>query len=231
MTPTAIAEHMARRHAGSLMGVARRHSLCAEDAQDAYQRALEIYLERADEVRETTAVQWLRTVTKHEAMKLRTARQRVLPAEDWAWDEQPSPDVSDAVDRALDRARVGTVAEALAACRPDETRAILLRADGCSYAEIAELCGWTYSKVNKSLAEGRARFMRRFQAIETGRACAANRLLLNAIVDGEATVDAFVAVRPHLRHCPGCRAELRELYEAEPELRALLRERTPMSAQ
>jgi hypothetical protein len=35
--------------------------------------------------------------------------------------------------------------------------------DGClpthgySYAEICELCGWTYTKVNRSLAEGRAR--------------------------------------------------------------------------
>src|SRR5207244_9194115 len=34
-------------HASSLLAVARRYSLCADDAQDAYQRALEIFLRRA----------------------------------------------------------------------------------------------------------------------------------------------------------------------------------------
>ncbi len=33
----------------------------------------------------------------------------------------------------------------------------MLQAEGYSYAEIAETCGWTYTKVNRSLAEGRAR--------------------------------------------------------------------------
>src|SRR4051812_21178215 len=32
------------RHAESLLAVARRHSLCPDDAQDAYQRAMEILL-------------------------------------------------------------------------------------------------------------------------------------------------------------------------------------------
>ena len=32
----------------------------------------------------------------------------------------------------------------------------MLQAEGYSYAEIATLCGWTYTKVNRSLAEGRA---------------------------------------------------------------------------
>src|SRR5688572_20084480 len=38
------------RHARSLLAVARRYSLCADDAQDAYQRALEIFLRHRDDV-------------------------------------------------------------------------------------------------------------------------------------------------------------------------------------
>ena len=33
----------------------------------------------------------------------------------------------------------------------------MLQAQGYSYAEICERCGWTYTKVNRCLAEGRAR--------------------------------------------------------------------------
>ena len=35
------------RHAAALLRTARRHSLCLDDAHDAYQRALEIFLRRA----------------------------------------------------------------------------------------------------------------------------------------------------------------------------------------
>src|SRR5947208_1398885 len=37
-------------HAPSLLGTARRYSLCRDDAEDAYQRALEIFLRRYDEI-------------------------------------------------------------------------------------------------------------------------------------------------------------------------------------
>ena len=52
--------------------------------------------------------------------------------------------------------RVAEAARALAALKPQERRAIVLQAQGYSYAEICTLCGWTYTKVNRCLAEGRA---------------------------------------------------------------------------
>src|SRR3954453_6358652 len=64
-------------HAPSLLGTARRYSLCADDAQDAYQRALEIFLRRADSVDPAHAVGWLRTVVKHEALAVRAGRLRL----------------------------------------------------------------------------------------------------------------------------------------------------------
>jgi len=54
-----------REHAASMLALARRHSLCADDAEDAYQRAVEIFLRRADTVRRETVGPWIRTVVKH----------------------------------------------------------------------------------------------------------------------------------------------------------------------
>lgn len=90
---------------------------------------------------------------------------------------------------------------------------MLLFADGASYREIGQLFDWSYTKVNRLLARGRARFRSSFDAIASGRACASNRVTLEAIVAGEASVDDYVALRPHLRHCSACRAELKSLYE------------------
>ena len=49
-------------HAATLLNTARRHSLCRDDAQDAYQRAIEIFLRRADRLERTTVTGWLHTV-------------------------------------------------------------------------------------------------------------------------------------------------------------------------
>ena len=51
-----------RVHARTLLNTARRHSLCADDAQDAYQRAIEIFLRRAASLDRATAANWLYTV-------------------------------------------------------------------------------------------------------------------------------------------------------------------------
>jgi RNA polymerase sigma factor (sigma-70 family) len=211
-----------RDNAASLLRLARRHSLCEDDAADAYQRALEIYLERVERIDHDSAGSWLRTVCKHEAMRIRAARQRVLPPEPVEWDTWPSVDARDAEERAASLERVAHAAEALAGCRAEEARAMLLRADGSSYAEISEQCGWSYSKVNRELATGRARFLARYARIESGEACAGHLPVLSAIVDGEATPDDFLSVRPHLRHCAACRATLKAMYDSEPALRALV---------
>lgn len=44
----------------------------------------------------------------------------------------------------------------LARLKPDERAALLLLGLGYSYREIGELRGWTHTKVNRCLAEGRA---------------------------------------------------------------------------
>ena len=65
---------MVARHGPALLRVANQFSLCHDDALDAYQRALEIYLRRLETVDPATEGAWLRVVVKHEAMAIRSAR-------------------------------------------------------------------------------------------------------------------------------------------------------------
>jgi DNA-directed RNA polymerase specialized sigma24 family protein len=52
-------------HADSLLRVARRYSICADDAHDAYQRGLEILMRHAARLDPERAAGWLHTVVKH----------------------------------------------------------------------------------------------------------------------------------------------------------------------
>jgi RNA polymerase sigma factor (sigma-70 family) len=219
--PSAAALELIERHAGQIMATARRYAATAEDAEDAYQRGLEIMLTKAPSTAEDQLVPWLKTVVKHEAFALRRQRDRHTPTAD---DGDP-PDVAGgapAPDQAerLERLQVG--AEALKRLKPQETRALLLRAEGHSYDEIARICGWTYTKVNRCLTEGRRAFLARVEGIEGGDECSRLAPQLSALADGEATAEDMKALRPHLRTCLACRAQLREFRGAPARVAALM---------
>ena len=65
-------------HEAALKRTARRYSLDAEDAEDAYQRALEIALTKAPTSDPRELIRWTQTVTKHEALAVRQSRERLL---------------------------------------------------------------------------------------------------------------------------------------------------------
>ncbi len=205
----------------SLLAVARRHSLCADDAHDACQRALEILLRRADSLDPETAAAWLRTVVKHEAMAVRTSRRRIVGPVEVDLDHSEARELAPTDERAADSERAGRSTEALSRLKPNEVRALVLKARGYSYREIAEMTGWSYTKVNRCLTEGRRAFLDRFAEIETGRECERWRPALSALADGEASAQDVAALRPHLRHCPACRAALREFRTAPARVAAL----------
>src|SRR2546423_6349228 len=87
---------------------------------------------------------------------------RIEPLAGWA----PGP--AELAER-RDRLRLG--AEALRRLKPHEVRALVLRAEGLSYREICAATGWTYTKVNRCLAEGRQRFVEQVAGIESGAEC------------------------------------------------------------
>jgi RNA polymerase sigma factor (sigma-70 family) len=149
-------------HGAVLRRVARRHSLCADDADDAVQRASLILLTKAPAVDPGRLIAWMVVVTKHEAMAVRRARERLLGclAPDGAPIDPLDTIAADHPDPAERAERLEHLAEAraaLAALKANERLALVLQAQGYSYAEICELCGWSYTKVNRCLAEGRAR--------------------------------------------------------------------------
>ena len=116
-----------RRHGAQIMSTARRYAATPEDAEDAYQRGLEILLTKAPSTHEDDLVPWLKTVVKHEAFAIRKQRERHgIPSER---DElAPAPaDTHEQVER-LDR--LGRGAEALNRLKPAETRCLLLLAEG-----------------------------------------------------------------------------------------------------
>lgn len=210
------------RHEATLRRTASRYSLCADDAEDALQRGLEILLTKAPSEDQRELIRWTQTVVKHEALAVRRERERILsgPAarapengEDWVA-MLPAGGVgpAEAVERreAMARSR-----EALQALKPQELRALGLLAEGYSYAEIGEITGFSNTKINRCLAEGRERFRRVLANSEDGSRCTEMRPLLSAFCDGEASPRETETVREHLRACASCRATMRA-YRATP---------------
>jgi len=199
-------------HGRTLLRTAHHWSLCHDDALDAYQRGLEIFLRRAHAVDPATEVAWLRVVIKHEALAIRRARQDSVGGEDVDLDSHASPAQRSVDEQIAGGERVRRSAEALRALKPDEARALMLKAEGLSYQEIGERCGWTYTKVNRAITEGRRRFMKAYRAIESGDECERFAPVLAALAGGTASSAEVVEIRPHLRHCTACRATVRDLH-------------------
>src|SRR3954453_4129213 len=78
--PAALA--LLSRHSAGLLATARRYSVTPEDAEDAYQRGVEILLTKAPTTTEDELLPWLKTVVKHEAFAVAKASGRAVPAED-----------------------------------------------------------------------------------------------------------------------------------------------------
>ena len=217
-----------KRHERALRRTARRYSLCADDAEDAYQRALLILLTKAPTEDPLQLIRWMQTVTKHEALAVRRNRERLLgppaPAreDDGAdWVQLIPSERAGPADLAERRERAARSREALQTLKPQELRALSLLAEGYSYREISRITGWTRTKVNRCLAEGRARFRAVISSSESGGRCDELSGALSAFCDGEASAAEAAMLREHLRACAPCRATLRAFRAAPPAAAAL----------
>lgn len=216
------------QHEATLRRTARRYSICHDDAEDALQRGLEILLTKAPSEDPRELIRWTQTVVKHEALAIRRERERTLsgPAayareegEDWVG---LIPSRGDGPPEQVERREaIARSREALRALKPPELRALTLLAEGYSYAEIGEITGYSHTKVNRALAEGRERFRRLLARSEGGERCAELGPLLSAFCDGEASAEQAAELREHLRACANCRATLRA-YRAAPRAAAAL---------
>jgi RNA polymerase sigma factor (sigma-70 family) len=209
-------------HAESLLRTARRNSICPDDAQDAYQRALEIFMSHADRLEPARAAGWLHVVVKREAQAIRRSRKRLVSTSDVDFDTHESPRALSPDEQLMSFDLVSRSAEALQRLKPQELRALWLKAQGHSYNDIGAITGWSYTKVNRCLTEGRRSFLERYADIDSGAECERWLPVISAMVDGEATPEQILELRPHLRNCPGCRATLKALHDSSAPLAAVL---------
>jgi RNA polymerase sigma factor (sigma-70 family) len=150
-------EHKLRRHA-------LRHAQLPEDVDDALQTAYLRFLEKYRGVGEPLA--WLYTTVKREAwaMQSRGARLRERSFSVESGESAIGFDLAEAMpttdpgpaERNERQETVGERRAALAALKADERRALWLLGLGFTYAEICEMTGWTYTKVNRCVSEGRS---------------------------------------------------------------------------
>jgi hypothetical protein len=161
-------------------------------------------------------------VVKHEAFALRRQRDRHSPVtDDGHLSDRPTP-AAITHDQAERLEKLSQGAEALRRLKPHEIRALVLKAEGYSYREICELTGWSYTKVNRLLTEGRQAFLRRVAAIQGGGECERLAPLLSALADGEASAEQLSVLRPHMRTCLACRAALKEFRAVPAKVAGLL---------
>jgi RNA polymerase sigma factor (sigma-70 family) len=212
-----------KSHDAVFRRTARRYSICADDSEDAYQRALEILLTKAPPIDGDALVRWMQVVTKREALAVRRQRERLLsnPSPSSSGDERDpleaiASESPQPTDHAESRERVSRSGEALRALKPQEIRALTLKAVGYSYREIGEITGWTYTKINRCMAEGRKRFLEVFAELEQGKRCEELAAALSTVADGESNDQEADEVNFHLRSCASCRAKLRA-FRAVPE--------------
>ena len=211
-----VAVEMLAKHERSLRRTARRYSICAADADDAFQRALEILLLKAPSGEARELVRWMQTVTKHEALAVRRSRERQVGSPPPGLDDEagdwlaliPSQGAGPA-ERAERHEDIARSREALKTLKPAELKALTLLAEGYSYAEIGEMTGYSRTKVNRCLAEGRESFRAFLTRSESGGRCAELRPVLSAFCDGEASAEDADVLREHLRVCAHCRASMR----------------------
>lgn len=230
-TRSRVAVELIRDHEKPLRWTAHRYSICGEDAEDAYQRGIEILLSKAPTAEMRQLLPWTRTVIKHEALAIKKARERILPRSGPATEDddqgegdwiQAIPAIGDGPDElTVRRERVARSREALAQLKPAELKALTQLAEGFSYQEIASLNRWSRTKVNRCLAEGRARFRSAFKDSEAGDLCAAFEPLISASCDGELPDEKTAELQNHLAACGYCRSTLRA-YRAAPKAAAAL---------
>jgi RNA polymerase sigma factor (sigma-70 family) len=144
---------------------AARHAGAPADADDALQEACLQFLRYYDGDPGEPALRWLMLCVKHRAWELGARRRDREALAEVAVTDACDPEakllqVLAAAPGPAERAERDEDATAffaaLARLKPDERTALLLLGLGCSYREIGQLRGWTHTKINRCLAEGRA---------------------------------------------------------------------------
>jgi Sigma-70, region 4/Putative zinc-finger len=159
---------------------------------------------------------WLPAVVKHEAFALCRQRERHAPVTDDGELAERGTRADATHDQACRYELLRHGAEAMRQLKRQEVRALQLRAEGYTYAEICQITGWTYTKVNRALTEGRQTLAIKLAGIQGGIECAKLAPRLLALLDGEASADDVAQLQRHMKACLSCRGRLKSARAAQP---------------
>ncbi len=214
--------------APGLLRYAARFAPSLEDAEDAYQRGMEVALTKGPIGPLEEFIAWLHVVIRNEATTLARRRGREAPAGD---DLIPQVDAHAAsigatarepVAVAEWRERYRTLQDAMTSLNEAERVCLLLRTAGVSRAEIGSMTGYTDRKVERSIVRARKRLHAWHIDLATGERCDKLREALQNVADGEAGMRERKAVSRHVHHCGACRAALRARRQTNAGITALV---------
>ena len=222
-----------RRHAAchamtsapGLIRYAARFTRSLHDAEDAYQRTMELALTRAPVVEPQRFMAWLRTVLRNEAIAVSAARHREGPA--------AGADVPDGYGEVLEdgvsvdvlaewRERYRSIQDGLAGLSDAQRICLMLQTAGASYERIREITGFSLRKVERSVLEGRADLTAWELRLASGDACADLDEMIGRVAAAQASARERRVVSRHVKHCGTCRATLRDRRESNEWLAALV---------
>lgn len=164
-TTERIAEELYQQHHDRLLALARRNTSSADDAEEALHDAFLLFIHHYDVSDGSPPIAWLTLTLKRRCWAIYKAQRRVAlappprSADEESEDDllEQIPDSGQLPDEAAEQAEtVALVRRQLARLKPAERRALALLALGYSYKEIVKITGWTYTKVNRCIREGRA---------------------------------------------------------------------------
>ena len=156
----AIATRIYAERRDYLLRIARWHALNDEDAEEALQDTFLAFIEKADPDRIAEPLAWLTLTLKRECWGrrrrpcgARRGRRQIQSwrGPDYVLDQFEHPGRGPEELAELSE-RVELTRELLAQLKPQERRALTLKALGYSYVEIGELTGWTHTKQSSAPA-------------------------------------------------------------------------------
>lgn len=157
-----LADAMCREWHSYLLAVAFRNAACRRDGEDAVSEAFIAFIRAYDPGGKAPPLAWLTLATKRECWRRRrdahldryvtppVGREGEAPRS--VLDLIPAPGAS-LEERIAERDQAR---RRLAELKPNERTGLGLLGAGFSYREIGRLKGWTYTKVNRCIKEGRA---------------------------------------------------------------------------